>query len=294
MNRLSNRIAKSAHQTPSMRTKICILLAALCLAAAPAFGQKKRTKKRRPVKKTPAAAVSPTPNPTPEAVAEPPKLNSRPDTPAESVAAPKMSKATHIYLFERPGFMYPRIEIRHDDAGIGTITFDKMDLDEPMEDSIELSPATLNALNAAFTRLNFLDSAEDYNAKKASVATGTISITLTHDGRSRTAKFNWSDNPDAKFLMDEYRRISNEFIWKFEMEVARENQPLETPRLMQRFSSFYESSELPDPPHFLPLLRKLANDEILPLIARNDAERLIKAIEKAEAKRLKKEEKAKD
>jgi hypothetical protein len=150
----------------------------------------------------------------------------------------------------------------------------------------------LKTLNGAFERLDFLNSTEDYGVKKASVATGTISITLSEGTRSRTASFSWTENPDAKILMDEYRKISNEFTWKFEMKVARENQPLETPRLMARFSSLYESKELSDPPHFLPLLKTLAVDEILPLIARNDAQRLVKEIEKAEEKRLKKEAKA--
>jgi len=278
-----------------MRIKICIFLVLLCIVAAtPAFGQKRRSRTKRPVKKTPATIVA-TPKPTPEPVAEPPKLNSRPDSASDKISsAPKAAAVTHIYVFERPGFTYPRVEIRHDDAGKGVIIFEKVDLDEPMGDPIELSAATVNTLNAAFTRLDFVNSTEDYEAKKVNVATGTISITLKQNGRSRTATFRWSDNPDAKLLMDEYRRISNEAIWKFEMQVARENQPLETPRLMARFSSLYESNELPDPPHLLPLLKQLANDEILPLIARNDAERVAKAIEKAEAKRLKKEEKAKN
>ncbi len=279
-----------------MRIKTLVFVILLCVAtAAPAFGQKRRSRTKRPVKKTPTAAAVAVPQPQPTPAADPPKLNSRPEAETkEDSSAHKMSAATHIYLFERPGFMYPRVEIRHDDAGRGVITFEKMDLDGPMDDPIELSPATINALDAAFTRLNFLDSTEDYQAKKVNVATGKISITLKENGRSRTVSFSWSDNPDAKFLMDEYRRISNEFIWKFEMQVARENQPLETPRLMARFSSLYQNNDLPDPPHFLPLLKQLANDEILPLIARNDAERISKAIEKAEAKRLKKEEKAKN
>ncbi len=279
-----------------MRIKTLVFVILLCVAtAAPAFGQKRRSRTKRPAKKTPTTAAVAVPQPQPTPAADPPKLNSRPEAETkEDSSAHKMSAATHIYLFERPGFMYPRVEIRHDDAGRGVITFEKMDLDGPMDDPVELSPATINALDAAFTKLNFLDSTEDYQAKKVNVATGKISITLKENGRSRTVSFSWSDNPDAKFLMDEYRRISNEFIWKFEMQVARENQPLETPRLMARFSSLYQNNDLPDPPHFLPLLKQLANDEILPLIARNDAERISKAIEKAEAKRLKKEEKAKN
>ena len=80
--------------------------------------------------------------------------------------------------------------------------------------------------------------------------------------------------------MDEYRRISNEYTWKFEITIARQNQPLQTPSLMESIDSYLSRGEITDPPHLLPFLEELSNDERLPLIARNRATKLIKQIEK--------------
>ena len=103
---------------------------------------------------------------------------------------------------------------------------------------------------------------------------------MRKDGKERIAAFNWTSNEDAKFLMDEYRKISNQYLWIFDMTVARQNQPLETPRIMKTMDGYVRRNELSDPPQMIPFLRDLSNDERVPLIARNDAARLIKEIEK--------------
>lgn len=91
-------------------------------------------------------------------------------------------------------------------------------------------------------------------------------------------------NKDARFLMDEYRRISNEYLWKFEMSTARENQPLQTPGLIDALDSYLARGEISDPPHLLSYLTELLTDERLPLLARNHVSRLIKQIEKLKSK----------
>ena len=80
--------------------------------------------------------------------------------------------------------------------------------------------------------------------------------------------------------MDEYRRIANEYTWKFEIDVVRQNQPLQAPGLMTTLDNYLKQNEISDPPHIVPLLTELATDERLPLIARSHAERLVKQIEK--------------
>ncbi len=109
---------------------------------------------------------------------------------------------------------------------------------------------------------------------------GNVTFTLKRDGRSRTAKYNWTDNKAAKMLMDEYRRITNEYTWKFEISIAIENLPLQTPGLMDMLDSYMKRGEISDPPHLLPFLAILSNDERMPLMARNRASKLIKDIEK--------------
>ncbi|MDP2268059.1 MAG: hypothetical protein Q8K46_02720, partial [Deltaproteobacteria bacterium] len=83
------------------------------------------------------------------------------------------------------------------------------------------------------------------------------------------------------FLMDEYRRISNEYIWRFEITGARENQPLQSPKLMTTLDRYIARGEISDPPHLIPLLTELSTDERMPLMARNHALRMIKQLEKS-------------
>ena len=66
----------------------------------------------------------------------------------------------------------------------------------------------------------------------------------------------------------------------FDITVARENQPLETPRLMQTLDGYLKRNGISDPPQMIPFLQDLTNDERVPLITRNNAARIIKEIEK--------------
>ena len=109
---------------------------------------------------------------------------------------------------------------------------------------------------------------------------GNIAITVKKEGKSRTAKYNWTVNKDAKQLMDTYRGIGQEYVWRFNINLAMEMQPLQTPGLMDEITMFVNRNEIPDPPHLIPILTKLSNDERMPLMARNRAAKLIKEIEK--------------
>ena len=249
-----------------------------------------QTKKPKTVKKT-TPAVAATPEPKPASVPETlVKRNERP-----SVATPETKTNSRIgannatlavatppysYEFDRPGFTYSHIVIEHDDAGIGKMSFKKDGFNDLLTDPIQLSAATIDKLKASFAALNFLDSKESYQYAKDFSNMGNVTITLRRDGRMRSAKYNWTENKDARALMDEYRRISNEYTWKFEMTIGRENQPLLTPSMMDGMDSLLRQNEISDPPHLVPFLTELSNDERLPLMARNHATKLIKQIEK--------------
>ncbi len=259
----------------------------IAVAAQKAGG---KTVKKPTAKPTPAA----TPQPTPEPVTEVPvKRNERPADTATGTDAKKNSRdgasstsptatngPAYSYEFERAGFTYSPILIEHDETGRGKISFKKDAAEEFFTDPFKLSPVTVEKLKAAFAALNFLDSTDNYQYPKDFSNMGNVTVTLKRDGRTRVAKFNWTENKDAKVLYDEYRRIGNEYIWKFEISVGRENQPLQTPGLMDEMDSYLRRDEISDPPHLIPLLTELSTDERLPLIARNRAVKLVKQIEK--------------
>ena len=143
----------------------------------------------------------------------------------------------------------------------------------------------MEKLKAIFGTLNFLDSAENYQSPTRDYGhLGNHTVTLRRDSRERVAKYNWTENKDAKALTDEYRKIGEQYVWNFDISVARENQPLEAPSLMDRLDSLIKRDEISDPAQMLPFLKELSNDERIPLIARNHATRMIKDIEKKSRK----------
>ena len=236
-----------------------------------ADGQAKRNSR-------PAGAAKPVATPTPPQS----KKNERP-APKNNVDSPAKTSAKeplYRYEFTQPDFLVSHVVVEHDDTGRGTISFEKRASKDTITEPIEISAATLDRLKAAFAALNFIESTEDYQFARDFSNMGNVAITLKNAGRERTAKYNWTENKDAKALMDEYRRISNQFVWMFDFNLARENQPLETPRLVDSFDSMLKRNEIADPHQMLPFLQAVSNDERVPLIGRNRVGKIVKQIEK--------------
>ncbi len=227
------------------------------------------------------AKTEASPEPTPPVSG---KKNSRPANENSSNDIPKNDRQklpAFVYEFSQSAFLISHIRIEHDENGKGTITFKKKDLDEEFTDPVQLSAVTLEKIKMHFDALNFLESNEDYQFEKDYSHMGNIKITMrSKDGEERTAAFNWTANADAKAIADEYRKLANQYIWMFDITVARQNQPLETPRIMKALDGYIKRDAISDPPQMIPFLKDLSEDERVPLITRNNAARLIKEIEK--------------
>ena len=188
--------------------------------------------------------------------------------------------ARYIYEFKQPDFFVYFVHIEHDDSGRGTIRFERRSDTEQMTDPFELSPVALGRIRARLAALNFLDSTESYQGERTYPSQGKTSFTLRRAGRERTVEFNYSQNADAQGLADEYRRASEQALFIFEINVALESQPLETPKLLNRLESLMSRNFLSDNQQLVPLLRELSEDERVPLVGRNQAARLLKKLEK--------------
>lgn len=278
------------------------------MVAGLSFGQAK--KRKTTTKKTTKQTVKTTPTPTQttqpaeqENIKTETKKNERPTT-GEPQKANQNTKTNssknsinvenpvYFYEFAQPNFLVTKISIEHDESGKGKITFMKRDFEEAVSDPIQLSPATLERIKNAFKALNFLDSTENYQDEKRNYShLGELKFKIKKDGRERTAAFNWTENENAKILMEEYRRVANQYVWIFDINLARQNQPLEAPGLMDLLDGYIRRNEISDPPQMIPFLTKLSIDERIPLMARNHATRLIKDIEKKAAKEKEESEK---
>lgn len=255
---------------------IALFLLATAMFASFAFGQKRKTTK----KTTPKTPVT-TQTPTQENAKTPVKKNERPTGENNTKQTTKVNKnSVYFYEFAQPNFLVTKINIEYDEQGKGTITFEKRDFGESVTDPIQLSAVTLEKLKSAYTALDFVNSTENYQFEKDYSHLGVIKLKVKKDGRERTAEFNYTTNKDAKILMDEYRKIGQQYIWIFDINVSRENQPLEAPKLLDTLDGYIKRKEISDPPQMIPFLTQLSNDERIPLIARNHATKIIKQIEK--------------
>jgi hypothetical protein len=210
------------------------------------------------------------------------KHNSRPQqvTTATPAVDGKPEAVKYTYEFTQPKFYVKHIRLEHDASGRGTVTFERLNEDVPVTEPLELSPEVLARLNAAWQGLRFLESDENYQANKQFAHLGTMKIGMERGDRKRVAEFNWTNNSDAETLVTEYRKAADQAILIFDIGLARENQPLNAPKLMEMMESLLKRNGLSDPRQLLNLLQDLSTDEHVPLIARNHALRLIKIIEK--------------
>lgn len=196
------------------------------------------------------------------------------------IIAEDAGAATYTYEFDQPQFTVSKFRVTHDAEGKATVTFERRNEQEPYTEPFTVSPAALSRINDLLAKLDFLNSTESYQTEKDFSHLGTSTFSLQRDGRTRTAKFNYTKNPDAAALATEYRRIMDQVLFVFDINLARTNQPLEAPGIMKRLEILVSRNGISDAGQIAAVLRDLTTDERIPLIARNKAEKLLKKIEK--------------
>lgn len=211
------------------------------------------------------------------------KQNKR-EVPTKEAAKPEAKTApaddaTYTYEFHQPQFYISHIVIKHDASGHGEISFERQGVGEPFTDPLELSETALTRITGLWEALHFLDSSANYQSERQYPHLGTMKLKMRRGTQERVAEFNWTNDANAKALVEEYRRVSNQSIFIFDISVARQNQPLDSPKILDRLDTYISRNEISDPQQLIPLLRDLNTDERLPLIARNHAARILKKIE---------------
>lgn len=206
----------------------------------------------------------------------------RPATPSPASQTTEKTAGTARYTWEftQREFVINHILIEHDSSGRGQITFEHRSEEIPIVEPIELSSAALARINALWTNLQFLDSNEDYQSSKNFAHLGTYRLGIEDGKRKRTAEFNWSSNKNASNLAAEYRRAADQAILVFNLRLARDLQPLNVPSYLNEMESLLGRNALSDAKQLVPLLSELKIDEHIPLIARNQADRILKKIAK--------------
>ena len=212
------------------------------------------------------------------------KTNTRPQQPAVTSALPDDLRppadgTKYFYEFTKPEFHVRHVQIEHDSSGRGQIKFERLNEDTPVEETLTLSATARDRILGLYNSLQFLDSQVSYQAEKQFPHLGTIRIGMEQGTRKRTVEFNWSSNREAAALANEYRKITEQAVFIFDISVARENQPLNAPKLLEGLESMLRRDGLSDVQQLVPLLKEISTDDHLPLIARNHALRILKKID---------------
>ncbi|MBS1791433.1 MAG: hypothetical protein JST85_27220 [Acidobacteria bacterium] len=195
----------------------------------------------------------------------------------ETTSAP--SAVSYRYLFENDKFTTPIQEVEFDGSGRGKFRFKKKDSDEITND-LAVSDTLMARIQSLFDQLNFLSSREEYQHKKDFSHLGTVTISQSRNGKERTVKFNYTENSAMSQLRDIFQNLVTQETRFFEIEVIRETDPISTDAQLRMLDDELHSKRIADPNRFVPLLKDIKLDEGVPLIARNHADRLLKAISK--------------
>lgn len=169
-------------------------------------------------------------------------------------------------------------EIEFNSSGQGKYWYKRKDSDEKVAIDLVLSPTTLSQIKTAFDELNFLDSTENYQYKKDFSHLGNMTLSLSRGGKERSIRYNYTENKILSRLTDIFRNITTQESRVLEIENVRATDSLSMPAQMRQLQSELQSNRIADPARLVPVLNDLKNDDSIPLIARNHAERLLKLI----------------
>lgn len=193
-------------------------------------------------------------------------------------------EARFEYKFENPRFYISIIEIDLDGKGTGELRFKRGESDEIIDRKLKLLPATIARIRQLYLNTRFLDSTEEYQDKKDFSHLGWVSLSAEQGERKRKVKFNYTTNKEIAELSDIFRGIATQEMHLFDIETSEQYQPLDLPRLLDALKNDLRLQRVAEPEQLLAKLREIANNDTQPLIARNEAKRIIDSIKKGDFK----------
>ena len=194
------------------------------------------------------------------------------------------SEVKFAYQFENARFYIPLIKIDLRPNGEGVLKFKRGESDELIDLKFKLFPETMARIRQLYEITNFLSSTENYQDKKDHSNLGWVTLLMSAGERNREARFNYTPNAEINELADIFRAIATQHMDMFDIENAQQFQPLDVPKQLEILENDLRLVRIAEPKQLLPKLREIANGDQAPIIARNQAKRLIESIEKSKFK----------
>ncbi|HWN98274.1 MAG TPA: hypothetical protein VNS63_03285 [Blastocatellia bacterium] len=205
-------------------------------------------------------------------------------TAQNGAAATTPEGVSFAYKFENARFYVPLMEIDLTPDNSGVLRFKRGESDEMLDLKFKLMPATFARIRQLCEASKFLTSDADYQDKRDFSHLGWISISARQGEVSRKVRFNYTLNPEIRELADIFRAIATQEIHVFDLETAQQYQPLDLPGRLDALENDLRLERLAEPERLLAPLREIVGDDTQPLIARNNATRIMEGIKKGKYK----------
>ena len=176
------------------------------------------------------------------------------------------------------------IEIDLNSNGSGELRFTRGASDEVLDCKVKLLLATVSRIRTLFKVTGFLGSHDEYQAEKDFSHLGWVTLGEKQGARGRTTRFNYTKNAEMIELADIFRGIATQEISLFDIENAERYQPLDLPKQLETLENDLRLARIAEPERLLAALTEIAADDIQPLIARNQAKRIVDQIRKGNYK----------
>src|SRR5215471_6081624 len=191
---------------------------------------------------------------------------------------------TFSYKFEGPRFFLKIIEIDLGSNGTGDLRFTRGESDEVLDSKVNLQPATIARIRQLFEISDFLGNETPYQDKRDMSHLGWITIGAKQGPRERKVRFNYTTNPHIKELQDIFLGIAWQEIALFDIDNAERYQPLDLPKQLEILENDLKLERIAEPTRVIAPLKEIASDVSQPLIARNQAKRIVDAINQGKFK----------
>ncbi len=198
--------------------------------------------------------------------------------------APAAGEVSFSYKFENPRFHLRVIEIDLSAHGAGELRFTRGESDEVLDCKVKLLPATIARIRSLFEISDFLGSKTEYQVKPDMSHLGWITLGAKQGARERKARFNHTINAQMEELGKIFLGIATQEISLFDIDNAQRYQPLDLPKQLEVLERDLRLEWIAEPERVLAALNEIAGDDTQPLIARNQAKRIIEAIKKGKFK----------
>ena len=171
-----------------------------------------------------------------------------------------------IYSKSFPGSNPPWFEITVEETGAGLYKEDPKD-EDPLK--FQLTGAESGQVFGLAGKLNHFSHPLESGLKVANM--GMKSFRYEADGHSGEAKFNYSEDPDARLLNDWFERIGETEQSRIVLETAIRFDKLGVQQALNRVETLRDQKRIVAPDQFLPSLDRVVKNESFLHIARDRA-----------------------